>query len=112
MGDRIAVLLNEANIALTPLVGKVGIAKIQTANRIAISKNYPWLDDGLIDTTLSEPEKLRTPLNAQESAIAQAAGEALLLNFYFILTELVGAPLVDIFLKPAWNKTTSAEPRN
>ena len=89
--------------ALTPIIGKRGVAALYKRTVHLAGRTHPWLAvpmDGV--PTVMDVAALTGALQAQPAADAAAAGTLLLQAFDELLTTLVGPSLTERLLRPVW----------
>jgi hypothetical protein len=104
---RIACIIVDAwthiDAALTPIVGRRGVATLHQRSRFTAAAQHPWLSDaseGLPQAM--DVEALRALLGKQSPAEVALAGGALLQEFQDLLATLVGSPLTERLLRSVW----------
>jgi len=94
--------------ALTPIIGKRGVAALYGRSLYLVAPDHPWLA-GLreADPSAVDQAALRALLEQQDAATAAAGGGALLRTFHELLASLVGDSLTGRLLAAAWALPTS-----
>jgi hypothetical protein len=105
--DRVAVWRTISD-RLVPIVGQRGVAALYSRSLYIARTDFPYLN-ALQDGALSAPDygALLTVLTQQSDADAMAANDALLHNFYALLTRLIGEPLTTRLLRPIFDNHPS-----
>jgi len=103
VAEAVSVALQGIDEALTPIIGKRGVAALhQRAVHLARGSSA-WLivtKDGV--PTAMDFEALKTALAQQQALDAAEQGGLLLQTFHALLTTLVGPSLTERLLRPAW----------
>jgi hypothetical protein len=94
--------------SLSSLIGRGGVSALFRRSVFLTMDAYPWLET----VTAAEARhdgfgSLRTALARQPAPVAEAANGALLLSFCELLSGLIGAPLTEHLLQPAWDVPAS-----
>lgn len=102
MLDLVIASWKEIDRILRSIVGKVGVEALYHRSIVITAQAYPWLAAAstnarsALDTNL-----LHNVLSKESTSHIASANDTLLLQFYCILTTLIGASLTDRFLRPA-----------
>ena len=91
--------------ALSPIIGRKGIAALYTRSLYLIRTHYPWLSAIHGSDAAMDFSQLRAALARQESSKAAAAGGAHLQTLYELLGSLIGTSLTGQLLGPAWDNS-------
>ena len=91
--------------ALSPVIGKKGIAALYTRSLYLVRARFPWLTAILDSDTSMDLPRLRAALAQQESSKAAAAGGAHLQTLYELLGSLIGRSLTGQLLHSAWENS-------
>lgn len=103
IADAIAQIWSEAEIALIPIVGREGVAALLRRSVFLATSAYPWFSDTRKnDTRAINFEALKLIIENQTAEEAKAGGTALFMQFYGLLTNLIGPSLADRILESAW----------
>lgn len=97
--DIVALIWQEIDRALYPLIGKLGVAALFKRSLYLTSAAYPWLagtHEGV--QTAMDLESLHSVLAQQSTTQAASAGVALFLTLYELLSSLIGASLTERLL--------------
>jgi hypothetical protein len=89
----------EIDAALSPIIGRGGVAALYKRSLSLVGSAYPWFA-GLhkdVQTPL-DLTALKSVLSQQSSATAAAGGDALLQTFCSLVTSLVGPSLAEKIL--------------
>lgn len=94
--------------ALSSMIGRGGVSALFRRSVFLTLHGYPWLET----VTAAEARhdgfgSLRAALARQPVPVAVAANGALLLSFCELLSGLIGAPLTEHLLQPAWDVPAS-----
>lgn len=107
----INALWTDIEAALHPIVGRRGVAALFKRTLHLAAARHPWLaplkpgsDDGV------DLGPLTALFTEQRPALASEAGSALFEIFRELLATLIGAPLSERLLQPAWSNSSSAAP--
>ena len=99
----VRTICREIDIALSPIVGRRGLAGLLRRSLVLSGTRHPWL------ASCSESFDLNTDLVAltaalseQTSQTAAIGGGLLLEEFHLLLTSLVGSSLTDRLLRTVW----------
>ena len=97
--------------ALSPVIGKRGVAALYERSLHLSGLSHPWLaaTRESVQTTMDLPA-LKSALSQQSSANAAAAGGALLQTVYELLASLIGPSLTERLLDPVWARLSSGLP--
>lgn len=91
--------------ALSPVIGKKGIAALYTRSLYLIRARYPWLSAIFGSDASMDLPRLRAALAQQESSKAASAGGAHLQTLYELLDSLIGPSLTGQLLGSAWDNS-------
>ena len=109
--EALATAWQAADDALSPIIGKRGVAALYKRSLRVTATSHPWLSSlisdhlGAIDITA-----LSTAFAQQTAASAAAASDALLQAFSNLLASLLGATLTNRLLEPVWSHFPSGTP--
>ena len=110
----VVTTLREIDQALSPIIGKRGVAALYTRCVHLLAATHPWLA-GLHEPapTAMNLDALGEVLARQDSGVANEAGDALLQKFRDLLTSLLGPSLTNRLLAdlPA-SSLTSTPPQD
>lgn len=108
--DATVATWRDIHTALSPIVGKRGVAALYARSLHLTRAAHPLLAD-VQDGAFSFDEfaSLHAALSRQAAPNAAAASAALLQTFIDLLTKLVGASLTERLLRPVWHAPTSGE---
>ncbi len=87
--------------ALSPILGKRGVAALYHRSLHVAGATYPWLDerhDGV--PLVFDVETLKSAVVQQSAADAVAGGTSLILAFCELLASLIGPSLTERLLRP------------
>jgi hypothetical protein len=110
IADAVAQIWSEAAFALTPIIGQEGVAALLKRSLHLSSSAHAWLS--IAPPTVSKPidlETLKSRIAGQTALEATAGSSALFLQFYGLLTTLIGPSLADRILESAWVDPSSGE---
>jgi hypothetical protein len=103
-----AAIWQEIDGALTPILGRGGVAALYKRSLHLTSAANPWLTLGREgDPTAMDLAALKAALGQQTGAAAAAGGGALLQTFYDLLSSLVGPSLTERLLRSVWSASSS-----
>ncbi|MGI4814484.1 MAG: hypothetical protein ACRYG5_11220 [Janthinobacterium lividum] len=103
IADVIAQIWSEAEFALTPLIGREGVAALLKRSLFLSASVYAWLLETPKGNNKSvDADALKTIFASRTAEEATAGGTALFLQFYGLLTTLIGPSLADRILESAW----------
>jgi len=89
--------------ALTPIIGKRGVAALYKRTVHLAGRTHSWLAVPMEGVpTAMDVAALAGALEARTAADAAAAGTLLLQTFHELLTTLVGPSLTERLLRPVW----------
>ena len=89
--------------ALTPIIGKRGVAALYKRTVHLAGRTHSWLAVPMEGVpTAMDVAALTGALEARTAADAAAAGALLLQTFHDLLTTLVGPSLTERLLRPVW----------
>ena len=110
IADAVAQIWCEAAIALTPIIGREGVAALLKRSLYLSGSTYAWLSIGPKTGNKSiDSDALKSLIAGQTTEEATAGGTALFLQFYGLLTNLIGPSLADRILESAWVDPSSGE---
>lgn len=100
IADMIATTWFNIYIALTPIIGKNGVAAIYKRSLHIVRRDYPWLMYAQeCKRAAGDFTTLRTTLSLQPSMLALAAHRSLFGTFYNLLRHLIGNELTEKLLQ-------------
>jgi hypothetical protein len=103
IADAIISTWDAVNDALSPIIGRGGVAALYNRSLHLTGLDYPWLADVSRGAqTTMDLVGLKAALSRQTSANATAGGTAVLQTFYELLCRLVGPSLTDRLLRSTW----------
>jgi hypothetical protein len=111
IADAIISAWLEIDVALTPLIGRGGVAALYKRSLYLTAPTYMWLGgthEGV--QAALDPAPLRAALVQQNSETAAAAGGLLLQTFNELLASLVGTSLTERLLRSVWANALSGPP--
>jgi hypothetical protein len=97
--------------ALTPIIGRKGVAALYGRSLYLAGAHHPWLQELQVAEGDMDLARLATVLARQGSAAAAAAGGAHLQTLYELLGSLIGPSLTGQLLAPAWDNLFEHAPR-
>jgi len=103
IADAVAQIWSEAESALTPIIGREGVAALLKRSLFLSGSAYTWLlntPKGVHKFT--DLDTLKSLIASQTAEEATAGSTALFLQFYGLLTNLIGPSLADRILESAW----------
>ncbi len=111
VADKIVLSLREIEDALSPVIGKRGVAALFRRSLYLTGRSYPLLA-GIHagDATAIDSAALKSELAQQSSANATEFGVALLQTLDEVMTSLVGSSLTERLLRSVWANFMSASP--
>lgn len=101
----------EIDAALSPVIGRQGVAALYRRCLHIAAPTHPWLvptQPGIADAL--DLAALRSALSAQSTANAAAGGAATLEEFDKLLASMVGHSLTGQLLRPVWANLFSTPP--
>ena len=101
IGERTLATWRGFDIALTPIIGRGGVAALYRRSLFLTRAANPWLPgvhEGALDPV--EFTDLQIAVALQPAATAQVATDALLETFRGLLAELIGTSLTERLLQP------------
>jgi hypothetical protein len=101
----------EIDAALTPVVGKGGVAALYKRTLYLTGMVHPWLASRREDlSTGVDLVALNAVLSQQANAAAAAAGNDFLQTFHGLLASLVGPALTERLLRSVWGSPSRGLP--
>ncbi|MEO8298963.1 MAG: hypothetical protein ABI574_14265, partial [Burkholderiales bacterium] len=98
----------EIDAALTPILGRRGVAALYQRSLSLGTARHPWLTGQPVGSAATlDLGALKLDLAQQTSADAAAGSSTLLLTFHGLLTSLVGASLTERLLRSVWTPSSS-----
>lgn len=109
--DAIVSVWQEIDDALSPILGKRGVAALYRRSLHLTSPAYPWLagPHESIQTAI-DLAALKIVFAQQSGANATAGAGALLQTFHELLATLVGPSLTERLLRSVWANSLSGPP--
>ena len=111
VAEKIILSLQEIEDALSPVIGKGGVAALFRRSLYLTGRSYPLLvaiHAG--DATAIDPAALKSELAQQSSATATEFGVALLQTVDEVMTSLVGSSLTERLLGSVWSNLSIETP--
>ncbi|QZP36111.1 hypothetical protein K5K95_27010 [Pseudomonas sp. DR48] len=97
--------------ALTPIIGQQGVAALFRRSLHLCANHHPRLVDSANRVLASQaPAAFKSILVEQSDADALFFGEVLLMNYYELLTTLIGPSLTARLLRDVWEPSLSDTP--
>ena len=96
--------------ALSPIVGRRGIAALYKRSLLLVLPDYAWLAaayEGALEP--GDFDSLRAALSQQTAENAAAAQDAVLQTFQDLLDNLIGRSLTQRLLQSVWDQPSSSE---
>ncbi|WP_165989423.1 hypothetical protein [Caballeronia sp. SBC1] len=110
IADAVAQIWSEAAAALTPILGQEGVAALLKRSLFLSGSTYAWLSITPKGANKSiDLDMLKSLIAGRTAEEATAGSTALLLQFYGLLTNLIGPSLADRILESAWVNPSSGE---
>jgi len=110
IADAVGQIWSEAAFALTPILGQEGVAALLKRSLFLSASTYAWLTITPTDDKKSiDLDALKALIANRTAEEATAGSSALFLQFYGLLTNLIGPSLADRILESAWVDPTSGE---
>jgi hypothetical protein len=109
--EAIAAIWQEIEAALSPIIGRRGLAALYKRSLNLASGTHPWLalgNDGVPNAIDLAP--LKASLAQRSSSDAAAAASTLFHTFEALLTSLVGASLTERLLRSVLDSSSSGSP--
>jgi hypothetical protein len=103
VAEAVASAFRGIDQALTPIVGKSGVAALYKRTVHLAGRTHSWLaatKEGV--PTAMDVAALTAALEERSAADAAAAGTLLLQTFHEVLATLVGPSLTERLLRPVW----------
>ena len=109
--DAIVSTWESIDLALSPIIGRKGVAALYARSLYLIRPRHPWVSgiqgaDAIIDYS-----QLRALMSQQGSAATAAAGGDHLQTLYELLGTLIGPSLTGQLLGAAWDNAFDRLPR-
>jgi hypothetical protein len=111
IADAMVATWQDIDAALTPIIGRGGVAALYRRSLYLTASAHPWLagtHDG--SQTSNDMAALRSAVEQQGSADAALGGNALLQTFYSLLGSLIGTSLTERLLRSVWADSSSGPP--
>lgn len=104
IADTIVSTWQAIDVALTPIVGQLGVAMLYKRSLHLTGPIHPWLKGGSREDgqAVIDLAALKSVLAQQSSTSAATGGAVLLHTFHELLTSLVGPSLTERLLRPVW----------
>ena len=103
VADAVTSAFQGIDQALTPIVGRRGVAALYKRSVHLAGRTHSWLAVPMEGVpTAMDVVSLTAALEGQSAADAAAAGALLLQTFHELLTTLVGPSLTERLLRPVW----------
>jgi hypothetical protein len=99
---------NRIDAALSPVLGKRGVAALYKRSLHLTATPFPWLAaayEGALEP--GDFSSLRSALEQHPAGDAAVAHDALLQTFHGLLADLIGRSLTDRLLQAVWNSPAS-----
>ena len=110
IADTVGQIWSEAAFALTPILGQEGVAALFKRSLFLSASTYAWLAITPTDDKKSiDLDALKALIANRTAEEATAGSSALFLQFYGLLTNLIGLSLADRILESAWVDPSSGE---
>ena len=107
----VVAIWQEIDAALTPILGRGGVAALYRRALYLTGPAHPWLALRREDqSTGADLAALQAALSQQSSAVAAAGGNDFLQTFHKLLASLVGPSLTERLLRSVWEKPSSGSP--
>ena len=107
----LVAIWHEIDAALTPILGKGGVAALYKRALYLTGTAHPWLALRREDlSTGVDLAALKAVLAQQSSAVAVAGGNDFLQTFHRLLASLVGAALTERLLRSVWAPPSRGAP--
>ena len=109
VGDMLVSVWRDIDAALSPVLGKRGVAALYTRSIHVAGRTHPWLarlHPG--SQSLMDLNELLESSAQQSNADVTAAAEALMHAFSELLTSVIGLSLTERLLRPVLNHISSA----
>ena len=99
--DLVIISWKEIDRVLRPIIGKGGIEALFHHSVEITAQAYPWLIAASSDVhSALDLDALRHALTKKNTSHFAGASDSLLLNFYHLLSNLIGLSLTDRLLRP------------
>jgi hypothetical protein len=111
IAEETVAIWREIDEALTPIIGKRGVAALSKRSLHLTSAVHPWLaasQEG--SQTPTDHAALKSALAKQSSVEAAAGSSAFLNTFYDLLSNLIGPSLTERLLRSVWGPHSSGPP--
>jgi hypothetical protein len=111
IADEIGRTWQTFEAALTPILGKRGVAALYQRSLHLARAGHPWLCDPAetIPATIDLPA-LKAAIVACDRDVAAAGSRAFLQSFHDLLASLVGPALTGRLLRPGWARSAGDAP--
>ena len=101
---------DEIDVALTPIIGQQGVAALYKRSVHLAARAHPWLavvlegsgKGSAISDAVVDLDALKNAFQPQDVTEAKSAAEAILRNFFELLTNLIGSSLTERLLHSVW----------
>jgi len=102
---------HDIDAALTPIVGKGGVAALYKRTLYLAGTAHPWLVLRRQDPSSGvDLVALKAVLSQQASAVAAAGSKDFLQTFHMLLASLIGPSLTERLLRSVWARPPSGPP--
>jgi hypothetical protein len=103
LADAAVARWHAIDAALSPIIGKLGVAALYHRSLFLASKSHPWLaHERASDVLGMDLPALRTVLVGRDANEIAEASATLLESFLKLLASLVGPSLAERLLGPLW----------
>ncbi len=110
IAERATCIWQSVDSALSPVIGKMGVVALFNRSVYLTRTAHPWLSAvQVIALDGDDFAALETTLSQQSVSDAASAIDALLQNFYDLLTRLIGESLTQRLLRSVWEHPSTGD---
>jgi hypothetical protein len=111
IAEEAVALWHEIDRALSPIIGKGGVAALYRRSLHVSGAVHPWLASSHEGAPMAlDPAPLKLLLAKQSNADAASGSRAVLQAFHALLSTLIGAVLTEQLLGSVWSLHLSSAP--
>jgi len=107
IAEAAVAIWQEIDDALTPILGRGGVAALYKRTLHLTSAIHPWFAISVAGSPTIALAALKAVIAQQDRAAAAEGGAALFQTFYELLSSLIGPSLTEQLLRSVWANTSS-----